>query len=95
MTLKLVLLSAAIAVPAPLFAQATQNGSQPFDWCTRNKQRYGYEAPTGTTQPCFQVDRFRGNGDESRTVGVRRENRPDDSDEGTNWESEFEAFLGL
>ena len=48
-------------------------GGQTFDWCTRYKQRYGYQAPDGPDQPCFQTDRYRGNGDGSRSVGVRRE----------------------
>lgn len=97
MKLKLILVGAALAVGAPAVADPGGSGDQSFDWCTRYKQRYGYQAPTGTLQPCFQVDHYRGNGDDSRSVGVRGDYRHygngDASDEMT--EDEWELYLGL
>ena len=65
-------LTAIVGVSIGASALASPDNSA-FNWCTRNKQMYGYEAPDGPSQPCFQTDRYRGNGDGSRSVGVRRE----------------------
>lgn len=80
MKLKFILLVAMLAAESPSLADPGVNGDQTFDWCTRYKQRYGYQAPDGPLQPCFQVDQYRGNGDDSRSVGVRGDNRQNGSE---------------
>ena len=74
MRIKLITVAALLAASAPGFASPEDDlWDEEMEWCIRYKQRYGYQAPDGPNQPCFQMDQYRGLGDDSRSVGVRRE----------------------
>jgi len=92
-----IFLAGLLAIGSPAIAEPGTNGDQPFDWCTRTKQRFGYEAPTGTLQPCFQVDHYRGNGDDNRSVGWRGEKPKKEGsfDYLDDLELYMEVYLGL